>query len=128
MAKHCKSYKEFRKILRKYWKRHHRRRNPRDVWNMDWVVYDIMDAETAMAVKKKCEKHGGNLPIFLDEMVGMLGHRVRLDYHDVTGVVIGLEITNCDDYFIVKRDDDGGITYQSCVGHIYVIDQISENE
>ena len=123
--KQAKTYREFRKIVRKYTMRRYRKyyayRTKIDYyWLMsEFVFYDIvgLDALRAFKVKNK-----PTLMRIIAECIENYGRKVRIhSQKEDVGTLVGIELSPCDYYHIIERED-GSKVYDSCVGPLNWID------
>ena len=121
--KKCKSFREFKKIFRKYIRdffiAYHKSPNRHSLchpWFV-WIEYDMKTLEEIKAFyasaiciqkKKSCFAEGHAIKHILQEIIANYGKEFK------NGKLIGLNITDEDYYYIYEKD--GKCTYDSCVG------------
>lgn len=117
--KQAKTYREFRKIVRKYTMRRYRKyyayRTKFDYyWLMnEFVFYDIVGLDALKAFKLKNKP---TLMRIISKCVDNYGRKVQL--HNSTrevATLVGIELSPCDYYYILEKED-GSKVYDSCVG------------
>lgn len=119
----CKTYREFTKIIRKYYKTWLNKRRIYGKCTLEypwwiWLEYDILSIDELKKLQKSL-----NYPFYTS---GFLNKSLKRIVNDVIdnygkdfshGKLVGLQITNEDYYYIYKKED-GYMTLDSCVSKI----------
>lgn len=121
--KKCKSFREFKKIYRKYIRdffRAYRKAPNRHSFCHPWFVWIEYDMKTLEEIKtfyasairtqknKSCFEKGHVIKHILQKIIANYGKEFKY------GKLIGLNITDEDYYYIYEKD--GKCRYDSCVG------------
>jgi len=113
MIKECNTVKEFVESCKEYFKYHYSRytcsENERDMDLITGISFKITDPNLFLD-KDVRELFHSNVSI-LDDTLPLLGKQYG------EGVLLGIEATEEDFYYILKRED-GSLYYESCVGKL----------
>lgn len=125
--KYVDSWRLFRKIVRKYTMKRYRKyyafRHKMDYYFLmnEFVFYDIIGLD---ALKEFAKTHHERYvrDEILRDAIEYYGKTVMTTCKDgKLGKVVGLEVSPCDDYWIIEHED-GRKTYESCVGRLNFVD------
>jgi hypothetical protein len=122
----CKSYRELKKVIRKYGLRMYKR-NHRSFW-CPWCDYTIYDKEEANKILNNIlsRKHlmhyigYGNFIRILKEFVKDY-HKECRGMSGESGILYGINITNEDYYYVIKRKDKS-MVYESCCSKFNILE------
>lgn len=115
--KQFKTLKEFKKVVRKYWKRHakktvcyHKGKKFVTYWTTDiWCYYLATYLISDHAEFFKYDIEPENIQTFIDKINPLIGKNVKTG--KITGMLKGIAFANNGAYYVIQKDEELLLTY-----------------